>query len=353
MKVLVVKFAILFGFFVAWGVVHADTFSPATVAPGGSVTLSGQAKPNSSMSGYFSCSNRCGQTHIGVATVNAQGQYSLTFNIPAKANPGGAYVQIGCDRCGNGWRTVSGLQVGAVAAPLGNGLSPEKIQQVAQVGVRLSTMGRNILSTRDQVIRSAGANNAQQVNSILGVQEVQTISNNLITIGDQLSGGGRGVQSLDGVQRIAHEQELNRLIGLSNGIQAKIGQLDSAIAEKLRLIDAIKPEKDKASELQKFWEADMQQHQRNSDDAERRCNATQNPIAKDWGACGYWPQEAAAIEASKSKMGLASARVATYDAQILQIQMSAWPEQLARGFWASINDPIQENIKVIQGKLRS
>lgn len=94
----------------------ADSFSPGTVAPGGSVTLSGQAKPNSAMSGYFSCSNSCGQTHIGVAQVNAQGQYSLTFKIPANANAGEGYVQVGCDTCGNGWRTVRGLQISNAAA---------------------------------------------------------------------------------------------------------------------------------------------------------------------------------------------------------------------------------------------
>lgn len=93
--------------------VYADTFSPAAAPPGGTVTLSGQARPNSSMSGYFSCNGGCGQTHIGVATVNTQGLYTLTFKIPASAKLGGAFVDIGCDNCGNNWRRVTGLQVQA------------------------------------------------------------------------------------------------------------------------------------------------------------------------------------------------------------------------------------------------
>lgn len=90
---------------------QADSFSPPAAAPGATVTLSGQAKPNSAMSGYFSCAAGCGQTHLGVAQVNAQGEYALTFRIPANAVAGAASVQIGCDTCGNGWRTVGGLQV--------------------------------------------------------------------------------------------------------------------------------------------------------------------------------------------------------------------------------------------------
>lgn len=102
--------------FVAMGLVnlaYADTFSPAAASAGGTVTLSGQARPNSSMSGYFSCSSGCGKTHIGVAAVNAQGWYSLTFKMPLGAKPGGAFVDIGCDNCGNNWRRVTGLQVQA------------------------------------------------------------------------------------------------------------------------------------------------------------------------------------------------------------------------------------------------
>lgn len=90
---------------------YADTFSPAAAPPGGTVTLAGQAKPNTSVSGYFSCNSECGQTHLGVATVNAQGRYSLTFKMPLGAKPGGAFVDIGCDGCGNNWRRVTGLQV--------------------------------------------------------------------------------------------------------------------------------------------------------------------------------------------------------------------------------------------------
>jgi hypothetical protein len=96
---------------------YADTFSPAAAFPRWTVTLAGQAKPNTTMSGYFSCNSGCGQTHIGAATVNAQGWYSLTFKIPADAKPGGAFVTIGCDGCGNNWRSVTGLQVHGALSP--------------------------------------------------------------------------------------------------------------------------------------------------------------------------------------------------------------------------------------------
>lgn len=118
------RVVIAFALFVAMGLVNSvyagrahigvsGTFSPVLAPAGGTVTLSGQAKPNSSMSGYFSCGSGCGQTHLGVATANAQGQYSLTFKIPAGAKPGSAFVDIGCDNCGNNWRRVTGLQVQA------------------------------------------------------------------------------------------------------------------------------------------------------------------------------------------------------------------------------------------------
>jgi hypothetical protein len=90
---------------------RADTFSTNIAAPGATVTLTGQARPNSLMSAYFYCDAQCGETHVGAATTNLRGQYALSFNIPANAKPGGAQVAIGCDRCGNGWRTVRGLNI--------------------------------------------------------------------------------------------------------------------------------------------------------------------------------------------------------------------------------------------------
>lgn len=100
------------------GDVLADSFSSLSTTPGGTVTLSGQALPNSPMSAYFSCVGGCGQTHLGVATADARGRYNLTFRVPSNAKSGGAYVQIGCDKCGNGWRKVAGLNVVAgQAAP--------------------------------------------------------------------------------------------------------------------------------------------------------------------------------------------------------------------------------------------
>jgi hypothetical protein len=81
-------------------------FNPANAKPGDSVTLSGQAKPGSYMSAYLN-----GRTHLGVAKVDQNGRYSLTFNIPTSTDPGSAYVAAGCDSCGNGWNTFSGLTV--------------------------------------------------------------------------------------------------------------------------------------------------------------------------------------------------------------------------------------------------
>lgn len=86
-------------------------FSPANAKPGDPVILSGQAKPGSNMSVYFN-----GQTHVGVAKVDQNGRYSLTFTVPAGASPGSAYVAAGCDSCGNGWSNFRGLTVTAAAA---------------------------------------------------------------------------------------------------------------------------------------------------------------------------------------------------------------------------------------------
>ena len=89
----------------------ADTFSPKGAVQEQTVTLSGTAKPSSSMSGYFYCAAGCGETHIGAVTADKEGNYTLTFKVPAGAPLGAAYVKIGCDKCGNGWREVKGLQI--------------------------------------------------------------------------------------------------------------------------------------------------------------------------------------------------------------------------------------------------
>lgn len=86
-------------------------FSPAKAMVGDMVTLSGQAKPGSSMSVYFN-----GKTHVGVAKVDQNGRYSLGFKVPSSAGPGKAYVAAGCDTCGNGWNNFQGLTVNASAA---------------------------------------------------------------------------------------------------------------------------------------------------------------------------------------------------------------------------------------------
>lgn len=93
------------------GVSSADVFSPNIGLPGATVAVSGQAKPNSFMSAYFYCMRGCGETHVGTVTVNTNGQYDLVFDIPKNAVAGGAYIQIGCDSCGNGWRKVPGLTI--------------------------------------------------------------------------------------------------------------------------------------------------------------------------------------------------------------------------------------------------
>jgi len=89
MKVLAVKFAILwvwFGF--TLGTVYADTFSPATAPPGGTVTLTGEALPNSTRLAYLYCQTGCVPKRIANMVADAQGHYSLTFNIPSNATPG-------------------------------------------------------------------------------------------------------------------------------------------------------------------------------------------------------------------------------------------------------------------------
>ena len=92
-------------------------FTPKTATPGANVTLVGKAKPNTAMSGYFSCDAGCGEYHVGVAKVGANGSYSLTFQVPLGAKLGAARVAVGCDACGNGWQTVKGLTIVAPPPP--------------------------------------------------------------------------------------------------------------------------------------------------------------------------------------------------------------------------------------------
>lgn len=301
--------------FVVMGLVHADTFSPNTAAPGGTVTLMGQARPNSPMSAYFSCDGGCGQTPVGVATTNAQGQYSLAFRIPANARPGGAFVQIGCDNCGNGWRRVTGLQVAQGAGmqpPPSNALSPNAKQQALQVGQQLHVSGTNVLAARDQVIRSVAANNPHQVDSILNSQDVQRIGNNFIAIGDQVARAAN-----DG-KKEALGSPIANLKNLRNDLLAKEQQVSSVYNDNNNRIVAQQPAINKQVELQHFWESDRDKHARNSDDAARRCKS--NPL--DLGACGYWPQEAAAIETAKAKIALAVAQILALQAAIVQNQIN-------------------------------
>lgn len=68
------------------------TFSPATAPPGGTVTLTGKAKPNSTRLAYFACNTGCEPIRISNMVADAQGQYSLTFNIPRDAPPGNGTV---------------------------------------------------------------------------------------------------------------------------------------------------------------------------------------------------------------------------------------------------------------------
>lgn len=46
----------------------------------------------------------------------ANGSYSLSFQVPSVARPGGAYLFAGCDTCGNGWKRFGGLNIVQSAA---------------------------------------------------------------------------------------------------------------------------------------------------------------------------------------------------------------------------------------------
>lgn len=102
-------------------------FSPDSAAPGEWVTLSGKARANSFMSFYFYCDSWCGETHVKVANVAADGSYEHKFQIPSGARSGGAYLLGGCDRCGNGWSRFSGLKI--APKPLA---SPDRLRLIDQ-----------------------------------------------------------------------------------------------------------------------------------------------------------------------------------------------------------------------------
>lgn len=90
------------------------TYAPSPAVPGQSVTLTGQAAPNTFMSFYL------GSTHVGVANVNARGQYRHTFTVPANLRPGAVRLSGGCDKCGNGWQAIQlklAAAKGRAAAP--------------------------------------------------------------------------------------------------------------------------------------------------------------------------------------------------------------------------------------------
>jgi hypothetical protein len=83
----------------AWGASIA--FSPKQTAPGQSVTISGKALPGSYMNFYIWQGK---WVHLGVAKVDASGQYQQAFQIPANQALGASTITGGCDRpCGNGW----------------------------------------------------------------------------------------------------------------------------------------------------------------------------------------------------------------------------------------------------------
>lgn len=86
------------------------TYAPSPAVPGQSVTLAGQAAPNTFMSFYL------GSTHVGVANVNARGQYRHTFTVPANLRPGEVRLSGGCDKCGNGWQAIP-LKLAAAERP--------------------------------------------------------------------------------------------------------------------------------------------------------------------------------------------------------------------------------------------
>ncbi|OGB32575.1 MAG: hypothetical protein A3F78_11235 [Burkholderiales bacterium RIFCSPLOWO2_12_FULL_61_40] len=102
------KFAflkLLFGVLCWFTAVNASAatmaFSPSSATPGQSVTIRGNAQPNSYMSFYLWQGK---WVHMGVAKVNGRGQYQHGIVIPVNQLPGSTTLTGGCDRpCGNGW----------------------------------------------------------------------------------------------------------------------------------------------------------------------------------------------------------------------------------------------------------
>lgn len=119
---------LFFGLLFAVAVVNARgasmAFSPTQATPGQSVTITGQAQPNSYMSFYIW---QAKWVHVGVAKVDAAGQYRHGFQLPANQLAGTATVTGGCDRpCANGWMQaqLGVTQARAPATPVKLGERP-------------------------------------------------------------------------------------------------------------------------------------------------------------------------------------------------------------------------------------
>lgn len=106
------------------------TYAPSPAVVGQSVTLTGQAHPNSSMSFYL------GSIHVGVAKADAQGRYTHTFTVPGSLRTGEEKLAGGCDTCGNGWTTIQ-MKVSAVkVAPAGESASGSSIVERIKAAYR-------------------------------------------------------------------------------------------------------------------------------------------------------------------------------------------------------------------------
>ncbi|MGQ0708264.1 MAG: hypothetical protein ACT4NV_00785 [Rhodoferax sp.] len=94
-------------------------FTPSQASAGQGLTVSGKAQPNSYMSFYIWQGK---WVHLGVAKVDASGQYRQDFQIPANQQPGTTTITGGCDRpCANGWiRGRLTVAKSEASAPPGN-----------------------------------------------------------------------------------------------------------------------------------------------------------------------------------------------------------------------------------------
>ncbi len=89
--------------------------SPLQAEPGGTVQLSGTAKPGSSMSFTVSVDGKARQ--VGVAQVDGKGHYSLSIRVPPDVSAGPLTIMGGCDACGNGWSRSQVTVVQAQTSP--------------------------------------------------------------------------------------------------------------------------------------------------------------------------------------------------------------------------------------------